>query len=110
MDDYLEQIMDIETKIEELKQKLADTKEEWCKNEHPLKIGDEVEVTGYSHTGKKMRVDYLNVIKQGWNKKYVFMATGVVFKKDGSEGQQRGEWSHAQYKASVSSNLTRGTN
>lgn len=101
MNNYLEQIIDIETEIKELKQKLKDTKEEWCKNEHPLKIGDEVEVTGYSYKGKKMRIDHLGVIKQLlWSEKHVFVATGVILKKDGSKGQQRGEWDHLEYKTS----------
>lgn len=61
---------------------------------HPLKIGDVVEVTGYSYRGKKMRVEKRSVAEFGWgeNIRWEWIAFGKILKKDGTESSQRGEW------------------
>ncbi len=50
----------------------------------PIKIGDIVDVTGYSHHGKKMIIDYL-WISNGWDGVGI-RARGRVLKKDGTPG------------------------
>ncbi len=54
----------------------------------PIKIGDIVEVTGYSCRGKKMVVDRLWISNdQSWLRgRYGVKAKGRVLKKDGTPG------------------------
>lgn len=57
----------------------------------PVKVGDIVEINGFSHRGKSILVDRVNV-RNNWKTIFAFIASGKVIKKSGEPGSQRGEW------------------
>ena len=57
----------------------------------PVKVGDRVEVNGYSHRGKHMVVLGVAIKYIGRNT-IRFVAHGNILKKDGFPGEQIGEW------------------
>ena len=91
---YKDGIEAIDRAIEIRHEKRVEVLSEWVDKHHPLKIGDIVEVTGWSHKGKKMMVDQRKVVlwtlsfKNNWE----WTATGRVIKKNGEPGVHIGEW------------------
>lgn len=57
----------------------------------PVVIGEIVEANGYSHKGKKMRVDSVSYKPESWPKETLWKCTGYVIKADGTEGKHRAE-------------------
>lgn len=87
-------IREVETAAERLKEAKARIIEERC----PIKIGDVVETNGYSHKGKRFRVEHIIAKdrltwKQDGDHEFEFRATGPIIKKNGEPGQQHGEHS-----------------
>lgn len=58
-----------------------------CVLDAPAKVGDTVEVTGYSHRGKPMLVESVS-LRRSFGQ-WEFVAFGRVLKKDGSPSQHR---------------------
>lgn len=57
----------------------------------PVKVGDVVEVSGYSFNGKKMLVGRVH-LKDWWGRtRWEWAAAGKVIKKDGTPGEQTAE-------------------
>lgn len=83
----------IDEKIEKQKQLIID---EMC----PVKIGDIVEVNGFTFTGKQMRVDRI-VLVRSWKNTYKIKAVGKVLKKDGTVGQISAEWYGEEIKSDI---------
>lgn len=48
-------------------------------------IGDIVEITGYAHRGKMMRVTSFSLAYDNWKSEYWAVINGVVLKKDGTD-------------------------
>lgn len=88
---HLQNALVVKRKAKEEYEKL---KQQFCKEHHPLKVGDIVEVTGYSHKGKQMVVKEIWLGESTWRDTgtYIFKASGPVLKKSGEPGQLRGEW------------------
>ena len=92
MNTFINEINVIDEKIKELSSDRKKLIGKWIESSHPLKIGDVVEVNGYSYQGKLMEVEKLGVEYdrfEGWT----WTATGKVLKKNGEPGLNRGEWS-----------------
>ena len=83
------------TALEEKRQAAADL---WVENECPVKIGDNVEVTGHSSKGKRMIIDQpvLKTHRKYWRTppvtKYSWFAMGWVLKADNTIGIRCGAW------------------
>jgi len=86
---YRDIIERTEREIKIRQKKNEATLKKWAENLHPLKIGDIVDVTGWSHKGKKMIVDRRWVVECfGWE----WRASGRVIKKNGEPGAYVGDW------------------
>lgn len=86
--------LEILNKLEEEKNKAVDKFSDFKKSlakYSPVKLGDEIEVNGWSNKGKTMVVNYI-AIKREYLGDYYFFAKGYIKRKDGSLGVQRGEW------------------
>ena len=77
---------------------LIDSTNKYC----PVKIGDIVDVTGYSHNGKKMIINGITFCHKSdggyygiWMEDVGWMISGKVIRKDGTPGSQTG--CHAIY-------------
>lgn len=80
--------------LEQLRQKMVEAKKEFddAANKYAIdncgnKWGDVVEVTGYSHKGKKMVIDNVFITIDFWKKEYYAVVSGSVLKADGSAGK-----------------------
>jgi len=87
---YAERIIEIDNNIKKLLSEKETVLKAWCELDHPLSVGDIVNVTGYSHTGKQMCVDRIEVHQgySGWK----WYASGKIIKLDGTPGFNFGEW------------------
>jgi len=85
VEEMQEQIKQLDDAIHNLKKKVI---EENC----PVKIGDVVEVTGYSNNGKMMEIHSIELCNYGWKEThYEYKIKGKVIKKDGTVGKNNGE-------------------
>lgn len=64
-----------------------------CEAVAPAKIGDIIEVTGYSFRGKQMQVARIFLVQHSPTR-WVWRLSGPVLKKDGTPGNQTGETSY----------------
>jgi hypothetical protein len=62
----------------------------------PIKIGDIIDVNGYSFSGKKMVVDSIYFRPDRW-RNTLFVAKGAVLKKDKTRGAHTGEHHYFDY-------------
>jgi hypothetical protein len=79
----------LELDVQEAQQRLVAYQED-LKAEAPVKIGDDVKVTGYSFRGKTMRVFHI-ALHKGYKDRYSWKARGFVLNKDGTPGARTGE-------------------
>ena len=88
-----EKLMKIEGKLNEIKsiESYIDILKKQVLQEQHIKIGDIVEVNGFAHKGKTMKIITMVIIKH-WNNKWKVICRGHVYKKDGSLGVQVGEY------------------
>ena len=57
----------------------------------PYKVGDIIEVKGWTYAGRQMRVDKVRGIR-AWGGKYDWRVVGTIIKKDGTPGKQTADW------------------
>ena len=88
---YAKRIEEIDAGIKESQGKRKVVLAEWVDEHHPLAIGEVVEINGYSHKGKKMRVQSRGVEKI-WENVWQWTASGHVYKINGKLGLHAGEW------------------
>ena len=50
-------------------------------------IGDVVEITGFSHRGKNMKITSFSLKYDNWKRKYIAVVHGVVLKNNGDESK-----------------------
>lgn len=91
MKKYIQEIGRIEGEILRLEKEKGEELRKWVEERHPLKIGQTVEVNGYTHTGKKMVVEK-RIVKRWYADKWEWKAYGKILKGDGTAGVQTGEW------------------
>lgn len=65
----------------------------------PVQIGGIIQVNGYSHRGKPMRVSDVYVVRERGGKRqgYRWKARGFVLKANGEVGVQKGEWTSEDF-------------
>jgi len=87
----LNDIRKIQSRIDNLKQKHELRSDDYVKEHCPYKVGDLITVAGYSHKGKQLMIDGIE-LKQGfgWNDQplsYGFVYTGGIVNKNGRVGE-----------------------
>lgn len=86
MNHFTDQIKNAVHEISGIKDRIRIIKAEFVKAEHPHQIGDVVKITGFSHTGKSLKVERRNV-KQTHLTNFVFISQGTILKRDGTPGK-----------------------
>lgn len=90
MKEELEKLAALNEEVASLEKQIARIHEDVVSKYAPVKEGDVIEINGHSHNGKKMLVEKV-VFRRCWGR-YEFYARGPVLKKDGTPGQNWGEW------------------
>jgi hypothetical protein len=90
MNRFKKQLEEIDGLIQGLKKERYGVLDQWIEEECPVKVGDTVRVNGYAHRGKMMVVRSVRI--KEWASKYEWSVIGPIIKKDGTPGQQDGEW------------------
>jgi len=88
---YQEETESINKQIRGLQSLRRQILNKWTEAEHPLKVGDVVEVNSFFFRGEKIKVREVSVNKgraSGW----AWIAIGPILKKDGSLGLRDGVW------------------
>ena len=77
----------LEEEVRQIQRQMDSARQELIDLLSPVKIGDIITVNGYSHKGKKMRVDVLRCYLNTWDKAHISIeAYGNVLNKDGLPG------------------------
>ena len=87
----LNDIRKIQTQIDNLKRKHELRSDDYVKEHCPYKVGDLITVAGFSHEGKQMMIEGIE-LKQGYNYNdsplpYGFVYTGGIVNKNGRVGE-----------------------
>ena len=77
-----------ESEIQTLKEAIKEVQQYMVENFAPFKVGDDIEINGFSHKGKLMRVEKVRCHLSIHTEKLHFSAFGKVLKKDGTPGLQ----------------------
>ncbi len=93
----LEEIKELDAKIESLHESRKLLLSEWAAEACPYAVGDIVEVRGYSHIGKKCRIDRVGWT-HGYSEGYQWKVIGTLILKDGSLGKITVDWTECQAK------------
>jgi len=88
----IQSVKNAEMEVNRAEKNLEETKEAWAENiQKPFKIGDVIDVKGYVHKGKKMRVEKIYVVHSWIGLTYRLFATGPLILKSGVESKIIGE-------------------
>jgi len=88
----LNDLRKIQTHIDNLKVKYELRSDDYIKEHCPCKVGDSIEITGYSHKGKQMMIEGIE-LKQGWRYnddhpvEFSYVYQGAVINKNGRVGE-----------------------
>lgn len=89
------QIDDAAEKAKAALDSLAKIRKAFAEQECPHKVGDTVDICGYSFKGKQMQV--VAVCPNEWDYYGKWKVIGRVIKKDGTLGEQNAEYTERQY-------------
>lgn len=81
LNEYLEQIASLEAQGERIREAISLVGEKIVNDFCPLKVGQDSVCKGYTHSGKKFRVDSLT-FSRSWNNRVI--VRGPIYKKDGT--------------------------
>lgn len=84
-------IESIDKQVKSLRNEQKELLDTWVNIVCPHKVGDEVEVQGYSHTGKRCRILRVDAVSD-WTGGRLWRVAAVVLKKDGTESKQQVQW------------------
>jgi hypothetical protein len=93
----IEQYQAMSLSIEELQKDRDNILQEYADLNCPLKVGDTVEILGYSHHGKNGIIKSVRAKYDSWDKTFEWIVKGCVLKKDGTEGAQYFDFDQRQY-------------
>jgi hypothetical protein len=90
------ELQEIERKIADLKDEAERTRGHISELISPYKVGDEAEVKGYSHKGKKCVIDRVTFVNNryslGRNDNHDLIVNATILRKGGDRGQQTVSW------------------
>lgn len=93
----MDEIKDIDARIDSLQGMRKVLLNEWASENCPYAVGDIVDIRGYSHTGKKCRVDKIGC-KKDFRDRYQWTVRGTVILKDGTAGKNIVDWDQGHEK------------
>lgn len=94
----LNEIKELDARIQVLNEARKVLLKEWAIEACPYAVGDIVEVRGYSHIGKKCRIDRVGWT-HGYSEDYQWKVVGTLILKDGSLGKVTVDWSERNEKS-----------
>ena len=93
----MEAVKKIDDQIEQLSRSRRELLSEWAEIVCPYSVGEEVDVRGYSHRGKRCRIGEI-MWKYCFNGVYEWRVGATVLKKDGSPSQSTVDWGEGHEK------------
>lgn len=106
-EDFLKEIEDIDKQIMVLKEKKEIVFAEYAAAFCPFKVGDVVEIAGYSYTGKSGVIKQINIYQNGYEKGLCWNVSGNVLNKDGGVGRCVFDFSESVYDRYVEEKVKR---
>jgi len=102
MNKLVEQYIDLDEKERVIHDKKMDIAQRYAEETCPFKVGDTVEIKGYSHNGKKGVVNAIIPCMHTWNRDdkencIIWKVYGTVLRSDGSLGRHGFDFDKEQY-------------
>jgi ABC-type phosphate/phosphonate transport system ATPase subunit len=96
-EDFLKEIEDIDKQIMVLKEKKEIVFAEYAAAFCPFKVGEIVEIAGYSYTGKSGVIKQINIYQKNYEKGVHWNVSGNVLNKSGNVGRLTFDFSESVY-------------